>query len=93
MAAAAMEAIYVLSIAKVRFADSLCQRILCVRDRYDVNMIAHQAIADQFQSVLVRLLFQQFQIYLSIIVNKEHVLAVVAALRDMMCKSDRYCSG
>jgi hypothetical protein len=58
-----------------------------------VNVIAHQAIADQFQGVLVRLLFQQFQIYQADIVHEEHVLAVVAALRDMICKSDRYCSG
>ncbi len=30
---------------------------------------------------------------MAIVVHKEHVLTVVAALRDMMCKSDRYCSG
>ena len=45
------------------------------------------------ESVLVRLLFQQFQICLAIVIHKENVLAVFAALRDMMCKPDRCCSG
>ncbi len=58
MAAAAMEAIYVLSVAKVCSADGLCQGILRMRDSDNVNVIAHQAIADQLQSILVRLFFQ-----------------------------------
>ena len=93
MAAAAMKAIDVLCIAKVRSTDSLCKRILRVGDRDDVNVIAHQTIAYQFESVLVRLVFQQSKIHPAVVTHEEHVMAVVAALRDMMCESDRYCSG
>jgi len=49
--------------------------------------------ADQFQAVLARLLFQQLQIHPAIVVHKENRIAIVAALRDMMRKSDRYNSG
>jgi hypothetical protein len=57
-----------------------------------MDMVAHQAIADQFQRVFVRLLFQQLQIHPAIIIDKEHILAVVAALGDMMGESNCYCS-
>ena len=45
------------------------------------------------EGVLDRLLVRQLQVYPAIVVQEENVLAVVAALRDMMCKPDRYCSG
>ena len=88
-----MKTVDILRIAKVRSANSPGQRILLVRDSDDMDMIAHQAIADQFQRVLVRLLFQQLQIHPSIIIHEEHILAVVPALRDMMGEPDCYCSG
>jgi len=47
VAAAAMETIDVLCIAKVCPADGLGQRILGVGYRHDMDMVAHQAIADQ----------------------------------------------
>ncbi len=58
-----------------------------------MDMIAHQAIAGQLQRVLVRLLFQQLQIHPAIIIDKEHILAVIPALRDMMGESNCCCSG
>jgi len=88
-----MKAIDVLRIAKVRSADGPGKRILLVRDRDDMDMIAHQAIADQLQRVFVRLLFQQLKIHPAIIIHEEHILAVVPALRDMMGESNGYCSG
>ena len=51
------------------------------------------AIAGQLQRVFVRLLFQKLQIHPAIIIHEEHILAVVAALRDMMGESNCYCSG
>jgi hypothetical protein len=36
---------------------------------------------------------QQLQIHPPIIIHKEHILAVVAALGDMMGESYCYCSG
>jgi len=93
VAAPAMEAVDILRIAKVRSADGPGQRILLVRDSDDMDMIAHQAIADQFQRVFVRLFFQQLQINPAIIIHEEHILAVVPALGDMMGESNCYCSG
>ena len=58
-----------------------------------MGMIAHKAIADQFQRVFVRLLLQQLQIHPAIIIYKEHILAVVNAMGDMMGESNCYCSG
>ena len=79
-----MKAVDILRIAKVRSADCFCQRILLVRNRDDMNMITHQAIADQLQRVLLRLLFQKLQIHPTIIINEEHILAVIPALGNMM---------
>jgi len=51
------------------------------------------AIAGQLRRVFLRLLFQQLKIHPAIIINEEHILAVVPALRDMMGESNGYCSG
>jgi hypothetical protein len=88
-----MKTIDVLRITKVRPADGLGQSVLCVRDRDQVNVIAHQAITHHFQALFVHLLFQQLQINAAVVIHKEHILAVVAALRDMMGEPDRYGSG
>jgi len=93
VAAPAMKTVDILRVAKVCPADGFGQRVLLVRDRDDMDMIAHQAIAGQLQRVLVRLLFQQLQIHPAIIVDEEHILAVVPTLRDMMGESNGYCPG
>ena len=93
MAAATMKAIDILRVAKMRSADGFCKRILGVRDRDDMDVIAHQTIADKFKGVLVRLLFQKLQVYPAVIVHEEYGVAIIAALRYMMRKSYRYCSG
>jgi len=93
VAAPAMKVVDILRIAKVCPADGFGQRILLVRDSDDMDMIAHQAVADQLQRILVRLPFQKLQIHPAIIIDKEHTLTVVPALRDMMCESYCYCSG
>ena len=88
-----MKAVDILRVAKVRSADGLSKRILLVRDSDDMDMIAHQTIADKLQRVLVCLLFQKLQIYPAIIIDEEHILTVVPALRDMMSESNGYCPG
>ena len=90
---ASAKAVDVLRMAKVRSADGFGRRILLVRDRDYMDMIAHQAIAGQLRRVFVRLLFQQLQIHPAIIIHKEHIPAVVPALRDMMGESNGYCFG
>jgi len=56
-------------------------------------MIAHQAIAGNFQPIPFALLFKELQIYSPVVIDKENVLTVVAPLSDMMRTSDRDRSG
>ena len=93
VAGAAMEAVDVLRITKVRPADGLGERVFLMRRGEDMDMITHQAIAEQFEPVLVRLLFEELQIHPPIIIDEEDILAVVASLGDMMGTSGRNCSG
>jgi len=93
VAAPAMKVVDILCVAKVRSANCFGQRILLMRDCDDMDMIAHQAITGKLQRVLVGLLFQQLQIQPAIIIHKEHILAVIPALGDMMGVSNCYCSG
>ena len=93
VAAPAAKAVDILRIAKVCSADGFCQRILLVWDRDDMDMIAHQAVANKLQRVLVRMSFQKLQIHPSIIIDEENILTVVTALRDMMGESNCCCSG
>jgi len=56
-----------------------------------MHVVAHQAIALDRQAVLVRLLGQKLQIHPPIVVDEEHILPVVAPLRDMMGTADHNC--
>jgi hypothetical protein len=48
-----------------------------------MHVVAHEAVGKDLQAVLVRLLLQKLQVHLPVLVYKEHILAVVPALRDM----------
>jgi hypothetical protein len=82
-----------LRIAKVCSADGPGQRLFGMRDRDQVDMIAHQAVPVDVQAVFVGLLFQQVKINASVVVHEEHILAVVPSLGDMMSTTDRDCTG
>jgi len=51
---------------------------------HQVHMIGHQAVAQNPWSLNFRLLLQELQVHSTVIIGKEHILAVVAPLRDMM---------
>ena len=83
-----MKTVNVLRITKVSPADSLGERIFFVGYGHYMDVIVHQAIADDFKSVFFCLLFQQIKINAAIIIYKEYVLAIVTSLGDMMCETN-----
>ena len=58
-----------------------------------VKMIAHQAVCENLQTVLVGIVLQEFQIAPTVFTSEEHVLPPITALRDMMRDSGNYRSG
>jgi hypothetical protein len=84
MAAAPVEAVDILRVAKVGPADGLGQRLLLVGNRHQMNVVGHQAVGEDLQAVLLGLLLQKLQVHPPVVIHKEHVLAVVPALCDMM---------
>ena len=49
-----------------------------------VDVIGHEAVAVNAQSVCFAFLFQKLQVHAVVVVGKKHILPVVASLRDMM---------
>jgi hypothetical protein len=87
-----MKAVDVLRVAKVSSAYGGRQRTFGVGYRNNVDMIAHQTITDDIQAVSVCVLFQKLQIHPAVVIHKEHVLAVIAPLSDMVSRPDRHYS-
>ena len=83
MSAALVKPVDVLRVAEVRSAYGLGQRILGLWYRYNMDVIAHEAIADDVQAVLPGLIAEQLQIYMPIIIDKEYILTIISPLRDM----------
>ena len=91
MSAPLMKAVDVLRVAKVRSAYGLGQRVFGLRYRDDVNVIAHEAIADDLKAVLPGLLGEQLKIYMPIIIDKEYILTIISPLRDVMSTTSYNC--
>ena len=84
MSASAIQMIHVPRVEIVRSADRLGKRLIIAGYSYDMNMIAHQAVSQHMQTEALRLTFEQFQVNLAIIISKENVLLIIAALDDMV---------
>ena len=84
MAASAVHAVNVLGIKKMSPADSLGKRHVVSGDGDDVNMIGHQAITQNVQAEPLGLLLEKVEVKCSVIGNKENVLLVISALRDVV---------
>ena len=50
----------------------------------EMDVVVHQAVAEQLQPEALRLRRQQFEVHPPIVVHEEHVLPVIAALGDMV---------
>ena len=65
-------------------ADRLGQSLLLVRNPHQMDVVGHEAVGHNLQAVLARLLLEQLQVHLPVLVHEEHILAVIPALGDMM---------
>jgi hypothetical protein len=81
---AAVHAVDVSSVEVVGASQRLGQRVLPLGRGNEVNVIGHQTIGVQDQAELLGVSEQQLQVDLTVIVNEEHILTIVAPLRDMM---------
>jgi len=63
------------------------QRVLPRGRRHEMDVVPHQAVSQHPHPVLLALLTQQPQVRDTVPIHKEHVLAVIPPLRDMMRQS------
>src|SRR3989344_5050987 len=70
--------------ACVQDPEDLLQRVWLLGNGHDVNAVGHQAIGEHAHAVFRAVLSQPREIGRSIRVAKEHVLAAVAALGDVV---------
>ncbi len=82
--ASAMQLVDVFGVEPMRAADGQCKRIGALGGDDQMHVIRHEAIRENREAVALRLLCEDSQIGPSIIVAEEDILAVVAALRDMV---------
>ena len=93
VAAAPVEAVDILRVAKVGRADGPGQRPLLVGNRDQMDMVGHQAVSEDLQAILLGLLLQKPQVHPPVLVHEEHGLAVISVLRDVMGIPHGYRSG
>ena len=84
MPAAAVQAVYVLCVQKVSPADGPGQRLFARGHPDQVHVVGHQAIAEQPHAPPCGLLPEDPQINAAVVIDEEDVLAVVAALGDVV---------
>ena len=84
MPAAFLGVVQRLRIFRVRPSEGARQRILVLRYGHQVNMIGHQAITGDLGAVSAGVPRQQIQVKPAIIHGVEYLLAIIAALRDVM---------
>ena len=58
-----------------------------------MDVVAHQAVRQDIQAAGVAFLSQQAQVKPPVVINEEHILPVVAPLRDVMstARNDNAC--
>jgi hypothetical protein len=71
-------------IVVVRSPEAFRQRIVPFRDGYQVNMVGHEAVAEDPQPGTLCMIAEQPEIDLSIGIAKKHVLPLIATLRNVM---------
>ena len=89
MAAAAVEAIESLGVEAVGFAEGEGERALVLRHGDQVDVVRHQAVAEDVEGVIACLAAERVEVEEPIGVGAEDGDAVVAALGDVMRCADR----
>jgi hypothetical protein len=88
-----MSPIDMLGIAQVHRFQRSSQRGGAAGNDHQVNVVAHQAIRQNLQTMLVGIVLQEFQITPPVIIGEEYVLPPITALRNMMRNTGQYRSG
>ena len=86
-------AVEALGVAHVQWLQGALQAVIGCGYGDQVDMIGHQAIGQYFNLVLFGVVFQPRQIHQAIIIVKEHRLASIATLGDVVRKTCKYGSG
>jgi hypothetical protein len=73
-----------LRVFRVGSAERARERIFMFRYRYQVNMVGHQAVTGDLCAVTVSVSGQQSQVETAILCGVKYLLAIVAALGDVM---------
>lgn len=84
MSASPVQGVDVLGVTKMGPAERLGEGILPTGRGHKVDVIRHQAIAEDPQAVFSGFFFQEGKINLAVPIDEKHILAVVPALCDMM---------
>ena len=84
MAASIVQAVDILGVNKICSADCLSERILIFWNGYDMDVICHKTIAEDFESEFVGIVIEEFEIEPAVVIDEEDILAVVAPLGDVM---------
>ena len=78
-----------LRVPHVPQAKGACQRRLELGYADDMDVIRHQTIPPNLQTITKRILPEKLQIYLIIGISVKHLLAVIPALGDMIGNPDK----
>lgn len=81
MAAAAVQAVDVLRVKPMCSADRLCQGIGSAGDGGEMDVIVHEAVAEDRDAVAGALAGEELQVCAAVVIDEEDVLAIVAPLR------------
>ena len=84
MPAAPVQPVNVLGVQKMRPAKGLAKCGIVPGNADHMNMVGHQAKAVHPEPDTLRLPVQQFEIDAPVVIDEEHVLPVIAPLRNMM---------
>ncbi len=93
VAATIVESVDVLAVVEMGASNDLGQRFLMLGHTDDMDMVVHEAVGVYTQSVLLGVVTQKCEIHTPVIVNREDILAVVAALSDVvrLTRHDNAC--
>ena len=93
VAGAGVHAVDVLGVSQVGTADGLGKGVVVVRRGYEVDMVGHEAVAEHVEGEAGGLLGEGFEVEAAVGVGEEDVLAVVAALDDVVRRAGRDDAG
>ena len=93
MAVPVIRTVYALRVARVQGPERKLERLPRPRYEDQVNVIAHQAISEDFELVRLSVLVQQAQVGEMISVGKEYAAAPIAALGHVMRDAGQYKAG